>query len=287
MFTFLDNHDRARFLANDSDNWAKLRMALTFQYAARGIPVVYYGTEQNMAGDFRYTEDTINYYNREMMNSFSEDGSTFQYIQRLNELRREYSDVLSEGVQREIYYSYGDSVYAFSRRNDGNGREIIAVFNNSASAQTRTFTLNPGTTSYTIGTQLTDLLNTNYVINVQEGDVENSRVITVTIPANSAVLLTSGYPAEYHQPDYTQTKVIIHYDAGFGNTLYIRGDTLPLNWDFGQKCENIGSDTWQFVMERPISGEIEFKVLLNDTTWETGDNHVIQVGDTIEIWPSF
>lgn len=287
LFTFLDNHDRARFLSNSGDNWAKLRMALAFQYATRGIPVVYYGTEQNMAGDFAYTEETINYYNREMMSSFSEDTSTFRYIQRLNEIRKEYSDVLSDGVQRELYYSYGDSVYAFSRRNEGNGREIIAIFNNSASSQTRTFTLNPGTTSYTIGTQLTDLLNTNYVINVQEGDVENSRVITVTIPANSAVLLTSGYPAEYQQPAYTQTKVIIHYDAGFGNAIYIRGDTLPLNWDFGQKCENVDANTWQFVMERPLSGEIEFKVLLNDTTWESGANHVVQVGNTLEIWPSF
>lgn len=144
LFTFLDNHDRSRFLANAGDNWAKLRLALAFQYAVRGIPVVYYGTEQNMAGDFKYTEDTINYYNREMMSSFSENTTTFQYLRRLNRLRREYSDLFTQGVQRELYYSHGDPVYAFSRRNEKNGNELICLFNNSASEQTRTITLNPG-----------------------------------------------------------------------------------------------------------------------------------------------
>ena len=148
LFTFLDNHDRSRFLANASDNWAKLRMALAFQYAARGIPVIYYGTEQNMAGNFQYSEETLNYYNREMMTGFSEDTTTFHFIQRLNELRKTYGDVLINGVQNELYYSYGDPVYAFSRRNEGNGREILCVFNNSASAQTKTITLNAGKTSY-------------------------------------------------------------------------------------------------------------------------------------------
>lgn len=149
LFTFLDNHDRSRFLANAGDNWAKLRLALAFQYAVRGIPVVYYGTEQNMAGDFKYTEDTINYYNREMMSSFSENTTTFQYLRRLNRLRREYSDLFTQGVQRELYYSHGDPVYAFSRRNEKNGNELICLFNNSASEQTRTITLNPGGASFT------------------------------------------------------------------------------------------------------------------------------------------
>ena len=96
---------------------------------------------------FKYTLDnkryhTLNYYNREMMTGFSEDTTTFHFIQRLNELRKTYGDVLINGVQNELYYSYGDPVYAFSRRNEGNGREILCVFNNSASAQTKTITLN-------------------------------------------------------------------------------------------------------------------------------------------------
>ena len=221
------------------------------------------------------------------MSSFSEDTTTFQYIQRLNAIRKEYSKILVDGIQQELYYSYGDSVYAFRRRNEGNGAEIICIFNNSASAQTRQITLNSGLTSYTIGTQLTNLLATNDVFCVEAGEISGSRVIHVTVPANGALLLTSGDPEEYHQPSYEQTKVIVHYDAGFGNSISIRGNTLPLNWEFGQKCENVNTNTWQFVMERPVGGSIEFKVLLNDSTWESGDNHVVKAGSTMEIWPSF
>lgn len=44
--TFIDNHDRARFLTWADDNYQRLRTALTFEMTTRGIPVIYYGTEQ-------------------------------------------------------------------------------------------------------------------------------------------------------------------------------------------------------------------------------------------------
>lgn len=287
LLTFLDNHDRARFLANAGDNWAKLRMVLAFQYAARGIPVVYYGTEQNMAGDYKYSEQTLNYHNREVMSGFREDTTTFQYIQRLNALRKEYCRILVDGAQQELYYSYGDSMYAFCRRSEESNAEILCIFNNSASAQTRQIALHSDQTNYGIGTRLTNLLETNDVLLVEEGETPGSRVIHVTVPANGALLLTSGRPEAYHQPAYRQTKVVIHYDAGFGNHIYIRGDTRPLSWAFGQRCENVDANTWQFVTERPVSGRVEFKLLLNDSTWEAGNNHVVRVGSSVEIWPSF
>lgn len=291
LFTFIDNHDRARFLANSGDNWQKMRLALVFQYTVRGIPIVYYGTEQNLAGDFRYTEETINYWNREMMKSFDQNTVTFRYIQRLNELRAEYANVFVEGVQQELYYSCGDPVYSFSRRNLEDGEEIICIFNNSAVEQSRSITLHPEKTGLMIGTYLTDLLETDRIIAVQDGQEQkreqNSRVLNVTIPPNSAVLLAGGCLEEYHQPDYFRTKVIIRYDVGFGNTLYIRGNCTPLNWHFGQKCENVDASTWQFVMERPVSGDIGFKILINDSIWELGNDHIVQAGNTITISPVF
>ena len=165
------------------------------------------------------------------------------------------------------------------------GRSIVA--DAGLTVYTCTSVKNAGKTSYTIGTQLTDLLNTDYVVNVTEGAEANSRVVTVTIPANSAVLLTSGYPEEYKQPDYQKTTVIVHCDAGYGNTLYIRGDTLPLDWSSGRKLQNVDANTWVFEMERPVSGSVEFKILLNDETWESGNNHIVQVGNTIEVTPDF
>src|SRR5699024_12244219 len=41
------NHDRNRFLTEAGGDVDKLHNALTFIYTARGIPVVFQGTEQN------------------------------------------------------------------------------------------------------------------------------------------------------------------------------------------------------------------------------------------------
>src|SRR5207253_6868911 len=52
LVTFLDNHDQARFLnpANANNDVQRLTVALTFLYAGRGIPCLYYGTEQGFNG---------------------------------------------------------------------------------------------------------------------------------------------------------------------------------------------------------------------------------------------
>ncbi|WP_135552357.1 alpha-amylase family glycosyl hydrolase [Paenibacillus cymbidii] len=287
LVTFLDNHDRPRFLNNCADNYAKSRLALAFLYTVRGIPDVYYGTEQGMAGEHKYSDDIQNTVNREVMPSFSDGSATFNWVQRLNQIRKDYKSALVNGKQREIYYNSSDPVYAVSRRNDSTGDEVVGIFNKSPNPQTKTIAISQATSSWTIGTHLTDLLNTGTTVTVAEGVVANSREITVTIPGNSAMLLTNGYPAEYAPPSPTQTKIIVHYNAGFGNSISVRGDTTPLNWTWGQKAENVDANTWQYVMERPTSGTIQFKVLLNDSTWETGGNHSVTAGSTVDIYPSF
>ena len=47
---FVDNHDNARFLHNFSGKNAQLRSATVFTLTTRGIPFVYYGTEQYYGG---------------------------------------------------------------------------------------------------------------------------------------------------------------------------------------------------------------------------------------------
>ncbi len=50
LVTFLDNHDNPRFLNVASDNTNRLNVALEFLYTSRGIPCLYYGTEQAFDG---------------------------------------------------------------------------------------------------------------------------------------------------------------------------------------------------------------------------------------------
>src|SRR5262245_1279908 len=50
LVTFLDNHDQPRFLSAGGATAARLNLALTFLYTARGVPCLYYGTEQAFNG---------------------------------------------------------------------------------------------------------------------------------------------------------------------------------------------------------------------------------------------
>ena len=190
LFTFIDNHDRARFLANAGADRAKLRMALAFLYAARGIPVVYYGTEQNMAGDLRYSEATLNTINRQVMTSFDEGGATYIYIQRLNELRQAYPDVFVDGIQRELYFCGDDPVYAFCRRSVAAGDVAVCIFNNSPIAQSRTISLEMA--GIKAGTLLTDLLDTSCVIRAQKKKAADAVTVDVTVRQTAPCCSSAG-----------------------------------------------------------------------------------------------
>jgi len=287
LVTFIDNHDRQRFLANSYDNYARLRNSLVFINTVRGVPDVYYGTEQGDAANNLATEDMQNSTNRAMMSSFSESSPMFQWTQRLNQIRTNYKSALCYGNQREMWYDSTDPVYAYSRRNDSVGDEVVTIINNSSVSQTRTIPIRVES-SWTLNTNLTNLLDTSQVATVVSGSTQGSKQITVTVPGDSSMILTNGYPAQYTPPTYTQTRIIIHYNPGYGNSIFIRGNATPLNWTWGQKSENNDLNTWQFVTERIPSGQnAEFKILINDSQWSQGDNFTITGGSTVDIYPTF
>ncbi|MGC9450549.1 MAG: hypothetical protein ACP5I4_03805 [Oceanipulchritudo sp.] len=82
------------------------------------------------------------------------------------------------------------------------------------------------------------------------------------------------------------TTVIAKLDAGFGNHLYIRGNSSGLTWDAGVLMENTGSDEWIW-KSAAVTSELEFKVLVNDKTWASGPNGVVFPGATVVFEPSF
>ena len=67
LITFIDNHDMSRFLSVNNDK-NRLHEALAFILTSRGIPCIYYGTEQYLHND---TSGGTDPYNRPMMTSFS------------------------------------------------------------------------------------------------------------------------------------------------------------------------------------------------------------------------
>lgn len=285
LVTFIDNHDRDRFLCLADDNYQKLRLALTFMFTVRGIPDVYYGTEQECYGGGVPTEwaGIANKENREVMPGFSESGNIYQYIQRLTEIRKEYK-CLQSGTQREMWVE--DKVYAYSRRDDSTGQEVITIINNDVQDLTRSIPIR-AESSLAVGTKLTNLLNTDTTATITSGGVTGKQ-ISLTIPAKTAYVFTSGSVAAYSEPEKTITTIRVHYDVGLGNDMYLRGGDYPLTWDSGRKMLNVSSDLWVYEIERYDAGEtFEFKPLINDVTWSNGSNFIGIGGQVIDIYPGF
>ena len=67
--------------------------------------------------------------------------------------------------------------------------------------------------------------------------------------------------------------------------MYLRGSSYPLWWDSGRKMFNVDSSTWTYEIERIPAGQtFEFKPLINDSKWSSGNNYVATGGQTIDIY---
>jgi|LakMenE01Jun11ns_1017448.scaffolds.fasta_scaffold9468971_2 hypothetical protein len=95
----------------------------------------------------------------------------------------------------------------------------------------------------------------------------------------------SHHPMEKKRGAST-TRIIVKYDAGFGNALYIRGKGANLNWNRGIMLRNVKPDEWHWETDLPFN-ECEFKVLINDQCYEIGDNHPLTAGSSIQYTPKF
>lgn len=82
------------------------------------------------------------------------------------------------------------------------------------------------------------------------------------------------------------TRIIVKYDVGFGNSLFIRGKGANLSWDQGILLANQKPDEWIWETDVPFSA-CEFKVLINDSDFEIGENHPLTAGSTIQYTPKF
>lgn len=120
MVTFIDNHDMDRF-STGSNNDA-VNQALVITMTSRGIPAIYYGTEQYMTGNG-------DPYNRDMMKSFNKDSAAFKIISKLSKLRKNNS-ALGNGTTKQRWIN--DDVYIYERK-CGKDTALIAVNKGSSS----------------------------------------------------------------------------------------------------------------------------------------------------------
>ncbi|KAM0546244.1 hypothetical protein ACHAPJ_010927 [Fusarium lateritium] len=129
--TFIDNHDNARWLSVKNDK-SLLKNALAYVILARGIPIVYYGTEQGYAGG----NDPAN---REDLwrSNFKTDSDLYQTISKLSKARSAVGGLA--GNDQKFLLSEG-SALAWSRA-DG---DLIVLTLNRGATYSGEYCLNTG-----------------------------------------------------------------------------------------------------------------------------------------------
>jgi glycosidase len=177
LVTFIDNHDMARFLSLNN-NQTRLHQALAFILTARGIPCIYYGTEQYLHND---TGGGTDPYNRPMMNAFLTNTTAYTLTSRLSTLRRNNLAV-GYGSHQERWIN--NDVYVYERKFYGN--VVLVAINKGASAANITG-LNTSLPAGAYNDYLTGLLS-GVNINVTSGTGGNNPVAAFSLPAGSVAV---------------------------------------------------------------------------------------------------
>lgn len=78
----------------------------------------------------------------------------------------------------------------------------------------------------------------------------------------------------------------VHYDAGWGRRITLRGSKQPLAWSTGLEATWTQGHIWTYVWPKS-SGVLEFKPLLDDRAWSVGGNYHLRAGSTVDVYPFF
>jgi glycosidase len=125
--TFFDNHDMPRFLHGHPEDLDRLECVLGFLYSVRGIPCLYYGTEQGFKGG----KDPEN--REDMFERFDESHRLYKRVATLNRLRRELEPLRRGKLVLRYAEKEGPGLLAFSRVLGDD--EVLVVLNTAADAK--------------------------------------------------------------------------------------------------------------------------------------------------------
>lgn len=198
--TFIDNHDMDRFY-QAGDNKRKTEQALAFTLTSRGVPAIYYGTEQYMTGNGDPN-------NRAMMTGFNTNTTAYNEIKALAPLRKT-NPAIAYGSTQERWIN--NDVYIYERK-FGNSVALIAINRNL-------------TTSYNISGLYTSLPAGSYT-DVLNGMLNGNNISVSTNGSVPSFNLAPGGVAVWQSVGTTTTPTIGHVGtmmAKAGQTVTIDG----------------------------------------------------------------
>ena len=175
LVTFIDNHDMSRFLSINNNN-NRLHQAIAFTLTSRGIPCIYYGTEQYLHNDTSGGSDP---YNRPMMNAFNSNTTAYQLINKLSTLRRN-NPAVAYGSMKQRWIN--SDVYIYERKFFGN--VVLVAINKNETTSYAISGLNTSLPAGTYSDQLTGLLG-GLSLSVASGSGGNNPVNNFLLAAHT------------------------------------------------------------------------------------------------------
>lgn len=183
----IDNHDNPRFLSTPGSTPERLELALVFLYTSRGIPSLYYGTEQdfNGNGDPANREDMFDGQFEQgpsVGDNFNMTSPRFRLVSKLNNLRRIYP-ALRTGSHENLWADWDSpGILAYARRLGG--QEVYVVLNTATSPQT----IGARPTIHPAGTVLVNALNPAETLTVTSA---TDGIPSILMPATSCKMFVA------------------------------------------------------------------------------------------------
>lgn len=199
--TFIDNHDMSRFMTLSDNSQDDVNQAYVMLLTSRGVPTIYYGSEQYMTG-------STDPYNRGDMTSYDTNSKAYQIISKLAPLRKSNA-ALAYGTSKEKWMN--DDVLIYERQ-FGDDVVLTAVNRNE-------------NVSYNIAGLFTDLPAGSYQ-DALDGLLNGETINVSSTGAVSNFTLDGGECAVWTYTTASQDVKIGNVDPGVGvsgNTITISG----------------------------------------------------------------
>lgn len=186
--TFLDNHDNPRWL-NIKNDQTLLKNALAFVILSRGIPILYYGTEQAFAGG----NDPAN---REDLwrSGFNTNVDMYQAIKKLTAARK-LAGGLAGNDHTHVYVA--SNAYAWSRA----GGNLVVLTTNAGSSSNAQHCFN----SQKANGRWTDVFSGSSTAITSDG---NGQVCVTVSNGNPIVLVAAGGESGLGSPTTLRTSAV-------------------------------------------------------------------------------
>lgn len=172
LVNFIDNHDNNRFLTDTNGSLDRLWMALTYLMTTKGIPCIYYNTENNIFGD-------TNIGRKDMPDFTVTNKRTFTLIRVLSKIRKE-NVALRRGEIEVLKDSDTPGIFAFVRFNSDMNENVFVLLNTSGQTINETIDMSKYASN---GAELKNILYKEFGLEESIAVADGS--ITVSIPAYS------------------------------------------------------------------------------------------------------